>query len=102
MALDRICTKGHKYMQPDIIVGDWPEGMPACPECAKEWLAEREIRDVQRISVKPGDVIVVRYDLHLAPGELEKVLREMARVFPHNNALVMDQGPSIVVLGAEG
>ena len=30
------CDKGHQYSAADYYV-DWPEGLPKCPVCRKEW-----------------------------------------------------------------
>jgi hypothetical protein len=42
VALEVMCEKGHRYIQPDIIVGDLPDGWIACPTCREE--AEKENR----------------------------------------------------------
>jgi hypothetical protein len=99
MALSMICPKGHHYVQPDIVVGERPPGMPICPECAKEWLAEREIQDVQRVRLEPGDVLVVRYDGILASSAKDRVAQQFETLFPDHKVIVMDGGPKVSVVG---
>ncbi len=36
MALDRVCAKGHYYVQADLY-HDWSEGAPYCSTCYKKW-----------------------------------------------------------------
>lgn len=47
MALEIKCDKGHTYIQPDIVVGDWPDDAPRCPKCFAEWRRGQEHIDLQ-------------------------------------------------------
>jgi hypothetical protein len=104
MALLMRCEKGHPFMQPDIVVGKLPKGAPACPECRKEWEAanqEIKIDDLQRVRLKPGDVLVVRWEGAIPPSEQERVRDFLGRIFPDNEVLILTHGARLVVIGAK-
>jgi len=46
------CDKGHEYSAADYYI-DWPEGLPKCPVCRKEW-ARREALDRRAIELLAG------------------------------------------------
>lgn len=101
MALSMICEKGHHYIAPDIIRGELPPGMPLCPECAKEWRREREVKieDLQRVHLKPGDVIILRTDACLPMRAIQEMKNRLKRLFPDNEALILDRGLEMFVAG---
>ena len=98
MALSKVCEKGHHYVQPDIVVGERPPEMPACPTCAEEWLAERQIKDIQRVKLEPGDVLVVRYEGPMSVEMASRIRNKLGRVFPDNDVLVFDRNPTLSVI----
>jgi len=54
MALQVTCDKGHNYCVPaNNHQGEWPEGVPDCPECFDEWATELELKNLrQKLELK--------------------------------------------------
>lgn len=59
------------------------------------------ITDIQRMSVRPGDVIVVRYDRPLRDDETDRASAWLKRQFPDNKIVVTGPSPEISVLGPD-
>jgi len=57
------------------------------------------IPDVQRIRLRPGDVLVLSYDRMLSYPEQERVVEKMKSVFPNNRTLVLGGGITLAVVG---
>ena len=102
MALMMTCEKGHHYVQADIYVGDWPADVPKCPACAQERLINHQTKDVQRLCVNPGDVVVVFSDHPLSGIVREKIVDQMTGLFPDNTVIVMDRGLRLAVIEGSG
>lgn len=53
---------------------------------------------VRVLSLKPGDVLVLRYDRELSEDEAHQAAEILRREFPGHRGLVLDDGAEIVVV----
>jgi hypothetical protein len=58
----------------------------------------RYLGDVQRLSLQPGDIIVLRHPLRLTAPAIARVREDMLLVAPYNKVLVLEEGMDIGVL----
>lgn len=56
MALNVRCPKGHSYVQSDIYP-DWPDDEPVCPECHKQWEADRLTAPLREVEARYNDLL---------------------------------------------
>jgi hypothetical protein len=63
-------------------------------------IAIRWMGDMQRLEVRPGDVLVVRVNQKVPPEKLASLSVAFGRMFPEQRCLVLDQGLELGVMGA--
>ena len=56
------------------------------------------IKEVQRIDVRPGDVIVIRPDEACHVEDMKRLQEELARLFPENRIVVCEFPISIALI----
>lgn len=56
------------------------------------------IRDIQRVRLEPGDVLVVRYDCIITVEAHDRIKRQLSGAFPNNRVLVFDSNPQLSVI----
>ena len=59
-----------------------------------------EIKDIQRVKLEPGDVLVVRYERPMSIEMAQRIKDRIRRVFPNNDVLVFDRNPTLSVIEA--
>lgn len=59
------------------------------------------VGDVQKLSLKPDDVLVFRHDLTVSLDEVKHVISVLQKQFPGQRLLVMRRGFSVGVLSDE-
>jgi len=71
--------------------------LPVCPECRAEleWIT---IKDLQRVKLEPGDVLVVRAPGHLPPEAQGRIFQQLKNLFPDNQVLVLEAGLELCVV----
>ena len=57
------------------------------------------IPDVQRLRLKPGDVLVLSYSGAMPYPDKERTIEIMKTLFPNNRALILDRGITLAVVG---
>lgn len=64
-------------------------------------LAYQVLGDIQKVSCKPGDVIVIEHHLPLSTGDRIKVQEQFQKLFPGNQVVVMQAGMKMKVVGKD-
>ena len=106
MAIEAMCSEGHRYLQYAEFLGPPPEWWNPCPTCRGEQKAENspeitlETRSVMRVNLQPSDVLVVRSDNALPVAERVRMLEALHRSFPGHEVLILDRGITLSVVGA--
>lgn len=59
-----------------------------------------EIEEVRRISLKPGDVLLVRVDREISAAEAQQIKDIVQPKFPANEVLIADQRADFEVIEA--
>lgn len=63
------------------------------PEGAMRWLS-----DVQRLELRPGDVLVFKTPHRLSEAAIDQLGLEMERLFPGRKCIVLEAGLDVAVL----
>lgn len=58
----------------------------------------QDIPEVKRITVHPGDVLLVESDRHLAVEETDAIVERLQRVLPGNKVMVLGPGLTVSVV----
>jgi hypothetical protein len=108
MALQMICEQGHVYTQPDLIMGELGNGEPICPECAQIWREAKAgvqgtlLERMQRLSLNPGDTLVLFTKRRLTQHERTALVHQLQGIFPDNQVMVLDDDMQIAVVEGSG
>lgn len=65
---------------------------------AIEALSERELPHVQVVRLRPGDVLVFHVENPLTDQEFEDIAASAKKLFPHNEAMVIEAGTRLAVV----
>lgn len=60
-----------------------------------------EVAGVERMVIRPGEVLVVRLGYHLGTAEMNMVRAQFVEAFPGVRVIVLDVGVSMQVMRAE-
>lgn len=60
--------------------------------------AVKILGSIRKMSVKPGDVVVLKINAPLTMDEREQVRETLRGVFPNNKAMILDNNTSISVM----
>src|SRR2546428_6476703 len=83
----------------DLPVMPRPEGPP--PDPVDTSPVGIQIEDVKRLTLNPGDVLVVHIPFQAEVGTLRDMARQMEAFLPGNKVLVIAQGVELEVVGPE-
>jgi hypothetical protein len=64
----------------------------------EEWV---QIKDLQRVRLEPGDVLVVRIANQISPAELERWTNRLQAVFSKNQVIAVAGKADFFVVGAD-
>lgn len=82
---------------PGCTCGGFEDARKPDPEPSAQ---EIKIKDLSRVQLEPGDVLVLRLEEPVAP-EVAKAMRlALAEAFPRHRAVVLDQGADLSVVRA--
>ena len=97
------CDQGHSYVTDDVgTPDDWVDEVPACPECRAQWLAEHQIKDLQRVRLEPGDTLVVRLHSRQPPEAQKQLGVALRAAFPDNKVVVFHSDMDLFVVEQSG
>lgn len=57
--------------------------------------------EVERLALRPGDILVLKCPQHLTIEEFEEISARFKEMFPDTKCMVLDGGADIAVLRAE-
>lgn len=60
-----------------------------------------DVAEVERLALKPGDVLVLKCPQHLTIEEFEEISARFKEMFPDTKCLVLEGGIDVAVLRAE-
>jgi len=59
-----------------------------------------EIKDIQRVKLEPGDILLVRYEGILPVAEKDRIAKQVQTRLPGHEVIVMDGGLTLSVIEA--
>lgn len=65
-------------------------------------MGDIEIKDSQKVCIKPGDIIVLRVENEVTPWHKEELGTMLIEAFPSNQCLVLSDGAELQVYSVEG
>lgn len=77
------------------------DGTSYCRQaCVEEWPMQEAItpKECSRVSLEPGDKIVIHYDRCLSPSARENLREELRRVFGDHQVVILTEGATMSIV----
>lgn len=60
-----------------------------------------DVTEVERLALKPGDILVLKCPLQLSLEEFEEISARLKEQFPNTKCMILEGGIDVAVLRAE-